>query len=201
MKIKVCGLRDISNIIDLDEVNIHFIGLNFYHKSKRFIDHRQACLLSNYKRHPKVGVFVNARIQYLLDMVKIYGLDYVQLHGDESPEYVEEAMTEVKVIKAFSIQSEEDFAKVNSYPRCNYFLFDTKTPDYGGSGRMFDWSLLAHYKGKIPFFLAGGIGIDSLTQIKDFQHPAFHGLDINSAFEKKPGLKDVKLIMKFIQEL
>ena len=201
MKIKVCGLREIRNLSELDEVQIHFVGLNFYHKSKRFIDHSQAYLLSNYKRHPKVGVFVNARIQYLFDMVKIYGLDFVQLHGNESPEYVEAAMKEVKVIKVFSIQSKEDFDKVNEYKKCNYFLFDTKTPDFGGSGKSFDWTLLQHYKGDTKFFLAGGIGIGSLEQIKQFKHPAFHGLDINSAFEKSPGLKDVELIRKFLKEL
>lgn len=201
MKIKVCGLREIKNITALDEVNIHFIGLNFYHKSKRFIDHSQACRLSNYKRHPKVGVFVNARIQYLFDMVKIYGLDYVQLHGHESPEYVEKAMEAVKVIKVFSIQSAEDFEKINLYKKCDYFLFDTKTPEFGGSGKMFDWSLLSNYKGDIKFFLAGGIGPDSFEQIKRIEHPAFHGLDINSAFEKKPGLKDIELIVKFLKQI
>lgn len=201
MKIKICGLREIKNISDLDEVKIHFIGLNFYHKSKRFIDHSQAYLLSNYKRHPKVGVFVNARIQYLFDMVKIYGLDFVQLHGNESPEYVEEVMKVVKVIKVFSIESKEDFELVYQYKNCDYFLFDTKTPEYGGSGKMFDWNLLKHYTADTKFFLAGGIGIDSLERIKELNHPAFHGLDINSAFEKQPGLKDVELIIKFLKQL
>ena len=201
MKIKVCGLREIKNLGELDDVQIHFVGLNFYHKSKRFIDHTQAYLLSNYKRHPKVGVFVNARSRYLLDMAKIYGLAYVQLHGNESVEYVEKIRKEVKVIKVFSIQSKEDFETVNQFKNCDYFLFDTKTPDYGGSGKMFDWSLLSHYKGDTPFFLAGGIGMNSLEEIKKLNHPALHGLDINSAFEVSPGLKDVELIVKFLRQI
>ena len=201
MKIKVCGLREIENINALDEVQIHMVGLNFYHKSKRFIDHSQAYLLSNYRKHPKVGVFVNARIQYLYDMVKIYGLEYVQLHGNESPEYVEAAMKAVKVIKVFSIQTKDDFDRVNQFKKCDLFLFDTKTPGFGGSGKTFDWSLLSHYKGDIKFFLAGGIGINSLEQINKLNHPALHGLDINSRFETKPGLKDVELIVKFLKQL
>jgi len=201
MKIKVCGLRDISNINALNEIEIHFIGLNFYRKSKRFIDHNQAYLLSNYKHHQKVGVFVNARKQYLLDMVKIYGLEYAQLHGDESPEYVDEIKQHVKVIKVFSIKSKEDFENIKYYEGCDYFLFDTKTPAFGGSGRKFDWSLLNNYKGKTKFFLAGGIGPKDAEAIKEINHPSFHALDINSAFEIKPGLKDVEQILKFLKNL
>ena len=201
MKIKVCGLRDISNINALNEVEIHFVGLNFYHKSKRQIDHTLACTLSNYRRYPKVGVFVNARERYLLDMVKIYGLEYVQLHGDESPEYVETIKKEVKVIKVFSIQEKKDFAKIEAYHDCYYFLFDTKTPEYGGSGMKFDWALLENYSGKTKFFLAGGIGPDDIIAIKKINHPAFHGVDINSAFEIEPGLKDIDRIITFLNNL
>ena len=201
MKIKVCGLRDISNINALNEINVHFIGLNFYHKSKRQIDHTQACRLSNYRNHPKVGVFVNARQRYLLDMVKIYGLEYVQLHGDESPEYVEMVKQQVKVIKVFSIQSKDDFSKIEAYKDCDYFLFDTKTPDYGGSGKKFNWSLLENYKGNTKFFLAGGIGPDDVDAIKEINHPSFHALDINSAFEIEPGLKDINRIITFLNNL
>ncbi len=201
MKIKVCGLRDISNINALNEIQIHFIGLNFYRKSKRYIDHNQAYLLSNYREHKKVGVFVNARKQYLLDMVKIYGLEYVQLHGNESPSYVKAIREHVKVIKVFSIQSKEDFINIELYKDCDFFLFDTKTPDYGGSGKKFDWALLDNYKGKTKFFLAGGIGPDDVQRIKLINHPSFHALDINSAFEIEPGVKDVEQIIQFLNNL
>lgn len=201
MKIKVCGLRDISNINALNKIQIHFIGLNFYRKSKRYIDHNQAYLLSNYKEHKKVGVFVNARKQYLLDMVKIYGLEYVQLHGNESPSYVKAVKEHVKVIKVFSIQTEEDFKNIELYKDCDFFLFDTKTPDYGGSGKKFDWALLNNYKGKTKFFLAGGIGPDDVARIKLINHPSFHALDINSAFEIEPGVKDIEQIIQFLNNL
>ena len=201
MKIKVCGLREISNINALNEIEIHFIGLNFYRNSKRYIDHRQACLLSNYNNHKKVGVFVNAKVQYVLDMIQIYGLEYVQLHGNEDPAYVALIKDHAKVIKVFSIQSKEDFVKIEEYQNCDYFLFDTKTPDFGGSGRKFDWTLLRHYKGNTKFFLAGGIGPEDATIIKQINHPSFHALDINSAFEIEPGLKDVNQIIQFLKNL
>jgi len=201
MKIKVCGLRDISNINELNGLQIHFIGLNFYRKSKRFIDHTKACSLSNYSNHKKVGVFVNERKQYLLDMVKIYDLDYVQLHGDETPEYVDAVKEHVKVIKVFSIKSKDDFQQIESYQGCDFFLFDTKTPDFGGSGRKFDWTLLKNYKGTTKFFLAGGIGPEDAQTIKQINHPSLHALDINSAFEIKPGVKNVEQIIQFLNNL
>ncbi len=201
IKIKVCGLREIENLNEVGNLNVHFVGLNFYHKSKRFIDHSDACKLSNYKAHLKVGVFVNAKKQYLLDMVKIYRLDYVQLHGLETPEFVEEVSAKVKVIKVFSINNKEDFQNIDHYKHCEYFLFDTKTPLYGGSGKMFDWSLLDNYHGDTDFFLAGGITMDSIEAIKQLKHPLFKGVDINSGFEIEPGLKHIGLIQQFIKLL
>ena len=201
MKIKICGLRAPENIEEISLTNVDYVGFNFYRKSKRFVDHTQAFRLSTFSKIPKVGVFVNARIQYLLDMVKIYGLDYVQLHGDETPEYVNEVQKEVRVIKVFSIATDKDFERINDYKNCEYFLFDTKSKQRGGSGVQFDWALLLNYKGDTPFFLAGGISLHDLNKIQNIKHPNLHGLDLNSKFEIEPGLKDVTLIKEFIRLL
>lgn len=201
MKVKICGLRVPENIQEVSSIKVDFIGLNFYHKSKRLIDHRQAFRLSTFNKIPKVGVFVNARLRYLLDMVKVYGLSYVQLHGDESPEYVSKASQEVKVIKVFPIESKDDFKKISEYQNCDYFLFDTKSEMKGGTGIKFDWKLLLNYTGTTPFFLAGGISMSDLKEIQNINHPKLYGLDLNSQFETEPGMKNAKLIQEFISLL
>ncbi len=201
MKIKICGLRLPDNIQEISSIQIDYIGLNFYHKSKRLVDHTQAFRLSTFNKIPKVGVFVDARLRYLLDMVKIYGLSYVQLHGDESPEYVLTVKKEVKVIKVFPIKSEEDFNNIHQYTDCDYFLFDTKSKLKGGSGLKFDWRLLNNYTGSTPFFLAGGISMNDLDAIQQINHPKFYGLDLNSKFETEPGIKNINLIQEFIKLL
>jgi phosphoribosylanthranilate isomerase len=152
----------------------------------------------------------------VLDAIDDYGLDAVQLHGDESPEMCEDLSSEVEVIKAFRIPVGE---KVNidklvaPYDTvCDYYLFDTK-PGYtsligggreevfGGTGQQFDWSILTKAKIEKPFFLSGGIGPDDAQKIKAFKHPDFYAIDINSKFEKEPGVKDMGKVLGFKQKL
>lgn len=201
IKVKVCGLNSLDNLINLKHVNIDFIGLNFYEKSTRCIDHNQAFTLRNYQDHKKVGVFVNASLQYVKDMSVIYKLDYVQLHGDESPDYVYELSERHKVIKVISVQNKEDLQLAVYYDGCEYLLFDTKCKNYGGSGQKFDWSIINYYNSNIPFFLAGGIAPPDISVIQKIDHPLFSGIDINSKFEKSPGIKDVNLVKDFVLQV
>jgi phosphoribosylanthranilate isomerase len=80
-------------------------------------------------------------------------------------------------------------------------LFDTKCDEHGGSGKSFDWSILNEYKGQTPFLLSGGISVDSIAALKEFKHPRWSGIDLNSCFEVSPGMKDVKKIKSFLNEL
>ena len=106
------------------------------------------------------------------------------------------------LIKAFSIAHPKDLAAVSAYKGlCDYYLFDTKTPQYGGSGNQFDWNLLLRYTGMTPFLLSGGINPYSVKAIREFHHPKLAGIDINSRFETAPGKKDVERIGKFLQEI
>ena len=108
----------------------------------------------------------------------------------------------LKVIKAFSIGNEFPSEEVNRYEGvCNYFLFDTKTPQHGGSGRKFNWEILSQYKGNTPFLLSGGISPEDAESIRQFNHPKFIGIDINSKFETNPALKDAELVKIFINKL
>ena len=106
------------------------------------------------------------------------------------------------IIKAFSILLPKDLLAVSAYNGlCDYYLFDTKTPQYGGSGNQFDWNLLHRYNGPTPFLLSGGINPYSVKALREFRHPYFAGIDINSRFETAPGIKDVERISNFLKEL
>ena len=123
--------------------------------------------------------------------------------SNESPEYCRSLCNNgLHLIKAFSIAHPKDLAAVSAYKGlCDYYLFDTKTPQYGGSGNQFDWNLLLRYTGMTPFLLSGGINPYSVKAIREFHHPKLAGIDINSRFETAPGKKDVERIGKFLQEI
>ncbi|MBK5720423.1 phosphoribosylanthranilate isomerase [Dysgonomonas sp. Marseille-P4677] len=203
MKIKVCGMKYPDNIKDLGTLPIHFMGMIFYQKSPRYVEN---LILPDLKILPdyikRVGVFVNSDIDFILNKVNKYNLDLIQLHGNESPEFCKGLNRMLPIIKAFSIADSSDIDKTKAYDGLQgYFLFDTKTPQYGGSGQKFDWSILETYTGNTPFFLSGGISINDIDEIKKIKHPQFYGLDLNSKFEKEPGLKDITLLQQFIKEL
>ena len=151
----------------------------------------------------KVGVFVNATIESMMEKASTYKLDYLQLHGNESPEDCHTLQKRgYSLIKAFPIATKEDFEKTREYEgRVDYFLFDTRCEGYGGSGKRFDWSILTEYKGETPFLLSGGIRPENAEAIRNFRHPRFAGIDLNSGFEIEPGLKDVDKLKNFIQQI
>lgn len=204
MKIKICGMRDKDNIMQILSLKPDFIGFIFYEKSPRFVnslhDFSEIQFDSKVK---KTGVFVNANEQEIMQKVKMYDLQAVQLHGNESPLLCEILKDNgLIVIKAIQIHSQEDFEEIDAYSSyIDYFLFDTKTKLYGGSGEKFNWSVLKEYKLETPFFLSGGIDIDDTYNIKQFNHPKLIGIDLNSKFELSPGVKDYNKLQKFIKQI
>lgn len=207
MNIKVCGINSFKQLQQLDGLNVDFAGLIFVKDSPRYVEGIIAT--SDVKNADldlkKVGVFVNPELIDVLDAIDQYKLDVVQLHGNESPEMCDDLSSEVEVIKAFSIDAstgdiDELVAPYDAV--CDYYLFDTKSGDSpGGNGRKFDWGKIAAAKIEKPFFLAGGIGPDDAALVKAFRHPDFFGVDLNSLFEKEPGVKDMGLVLKFIHGL
>ena len=194
MIVKVCGIKYQDNADALAASGVDMIGLNFYEHSPRYINSP----ISIPNGMQTVGVFVNETLSDVIEKIKEYNLDYVQCHGNESIEYCESLKPYAKVIKAVSVQ---DSINTKSIDSLDMLLFDTKTKDYGGSGRKFDWSLIDSYKGDTPFLLAGGIGPDDAEEIAKIKHPKLLGVDINSQFEIEPGLKDISKIKKFISEI
>jgi len=207
MNIKVCGITGMKQLQQLDGLDIDFAGLIFYKESPRYIGDKLS--KKDVKNADfdlkKVGVFVNPEMIDVLDAIDDYGLEVVQLHGDETPEMCEDLSSEVEVIKAFRVTDGVDIDKmVAPYDAvCDYYLFDTGglKETFGGSGQQFDWSILTKAKIEKPFFLSGGIAVEDAAKIKAFKHPDFFGVDINSRFEKEPGVKDMGLVLQFKQGL
>lgn len=199
--IKVCGMRETENIRALDALpGIDMMGFIFYPKSPRCLYELPGYLPTHARR---TGVFVNEEKETVLTVSDRFGLDYIQLHGNESPQYCRSLQASgLKLIKAFSIGRAQDFQHAAEYEgTCCYLLFDTKCEQFGGSGNQFDWSLLDGYDGQTPFLLSGGINLYSANALKAFHHPRLAGYDLNSRFERAPGEKDIERIACFLQNL
>ncbi len=198
MNLKVCGLKDPENIRHVAMLKPQFIGFIFYPKSKRFVgdDFVLPTISTEIK---KVGVFVNAEVSAIIDKIDEYKLDLIQLHGDETPTFCEAFNNFIPVIKAFGINETFDFKSLNNYKECcSYFLFDTKTSEYGGSGKSFDRAILEKYDNSVPFFLSGGIGLEEIKNLKigKLENLKIYGIDVNSRFETEPGIKDIEQLEK-----
>jgi phosphoribosylanthranilate isomerase len=196
MKIKVCGMRSPQNIHELVNLSPDMIGFIFYEGSLRNVDQN---FTPNFPEHiRKVGVFVNATVDFICEKAVGFRLDYIQLHGNESPEFCKElAERGFKLIKAFSVFERFEFSVLAHYePYCDYFLFDTRGKLPGGNGEVFNWNLLKKYEGTIPFFLSGGIDLQHIERIIDIQaeHPKLVGIDVNSRFEISPAMKDISKV-------
>lgn len=202
MLIKVCGMREDRNLEDLKAVGPDFIGLIFYPKSSRNVNRTPTpTQKGDFGPAKKVGVFVKENVNEIKQVAKDFGLEYVQLHSGESPEFCREIKTAgLKIIKVFSISESADFAQTRAFEGIvDYFLFDTATQSYGGSGKKFKWELLKAYKGETPYLLSGGIGPEDVEEAVNLHLPLLAGIDINSKFETAPGIKDIKKAQKAIE--
>ncbi|WKN41180.1 phosphoribosylanthranilate isomerase [Tunicatimonas pelagia] len=206
MKLKICGMKYAKNLREVATLQPDYLGFIFYEKSPRYM---ADCLAPEEvkaipDRIQKIGVFVNAINEYILQQAQHFGLNGVQLHGDESPVQCRELKAaNYTVIKVFRLGSVNfDFTQLASYEaHVDYFLFDTQTPNYGGSGHTFDWSQLEEYTLTTPFFLSGGIGLDNLEEALSLNHDQFIGLDVNSRFEIEPGHKDSTRLKKLVNKV
>lgn len=196
--LKICGLRDPANIAEVVSLQPDYLGFIFYNQSPRWVGEsfRMPFIPASIK---KVGVFVHEKTETILRCVALHALDYVQLHGCETPEECRVLNDQgVDVIKAFAVDADFDFKTVIQYVgTVRYFLFDTKGKHFGGNGIPFDWSLLLRYDQQVPFFLSGGLSADRIAALRSIRHSLLHALDVNSGVEISPGLKDVHRITDF----
>ena len=191
-------MRSLENIALLSDLAPDYMGFIFWQHSKRFISASTPDLHPSIK---KTGVFVDADLTYILDIAKQHQLQALQLHGSESPDFCQKMQnTGLEIIKAFAVDSAFDFSLLEAYESvCDYFLFDSKGELPGGNGKRFDWSVLKEYPLEKPFFLSGGIGPGdqgAIASIIRLNLPLY-AIDINSKFEREPGIKDIEIIKQF----
>ena len=229
--IKVCGMRDADNISEVSQLDIDLMGFIFWNGSKRCVKMipSRAGIIPDYSEERlrsarqgksftavqpegirRVGVFVDEMPQTIVTAIYNYHLQYVQLHGQESPVMIDnlkrtlipDIVPDIKVIKAISVAGKDDVARYKDYEGLvDLFLFDTRCPTVGGSGHHFDWDVLSAYDGHTPFLLSGGIGPDDAERVRQFDHPMLAGIDLNSRFETEPGRKDVERLRTFISKV
>lgn len=205
MKIKICGMKFPKNILEIGALQPDFMGFIFYPKSKRFVGDNFSS--KSLEKLPstieKVAVFVNENVNRIIEIQKQFSFDFIQLHGNETVaecEILKE--NNIKIIKVFSVDNYFNFNDVVAYETvCDYFLFDTKTPKYGGSGKTFDWELLENYTLSKPFFLSGGLSIHNIGKIKYANYPMLVGLDFNSRLEDRNTKKITEEVSELIEKI
>jgi len=200
----MCGITNLEDARFAAGALVDYLGFIFYEKSPRHIEPGEAGAIINWIEGPeKVGVFVNQPLDDVNRIAKETGLDYVQLHGDESPEYCE--LVDKPIIKVIHIEDEtveyllkhqiEQYSKV-----AEFLLFDTKIDGlWGGTGKSFDWDLLNDMDLEIPYFLSGGLNASNVKEAIETVTP--YAIDVSSSLEQKPGLKDFGKIEAFMDEL
>ncbi|CAL2075903.1 N-(5'-phosphoribosyl)anthranilate isomerase [Tenacibaculum sp. 190524A05c] len=199
-------MKYVDNIRQVAELKPDYLGFIFYERSKRNFE---GIIPEIPKGIKKTGVFVNEYLEILVSLAEEYKLEAIQLHGDESVAYIQEIkkhLPKVEIIKVFGIKDTFDFSILEAYESVvDYFLFDTKGKERGGNGVVFDWTVLKNYPSTKPFFLSGGIGLQEVPDVLAFlrrqESQYCVALDINSKFETEPGLKSIKKLKKFKNEI
>ena len=205
--IKICGITELSTARYLVQNSIDIMGFIFFQKSPRYIPPENAKYIldkmGNKRKNIKVaGVFVNEGITKVKSIVEMLSLDFIQLHGKETPEFIDK-LNDYSVIKAFQIKDDFTKQEITKYKNKNikYFLMDTFQKDKaGGTGQVFDWKKFGFLKSMSKIIISGGLNRDNIKQVIDCFNPA--GIDLNSGVEKSPGIKsqeNIKDIVKLIR--
>lgn len=201
-RVKICGLKTLEHARFASGAYADFCGFIFYPKSPRYIKPEEAGAIISWLEGPKsVGVFVNEAIDEVNNAALIAGVHFVQLSGDESPEYCQ--LIEKDIIKAFRIAPEMSQSDILSMIKpyesiVKYFLFDTHVKgQFGGTGKSFNWDVLKELKTKIPFFVAGGLSKDNVKHAIDAVNP--FGVDVSGSLETSIGEKDFEKMAEFFE--
>jgi phosphoribosylanthranilate isomerase len=195
--VKICGITSVADAEAAAAAGADAIGLNCYPRSLRYVTPARAAEIVRAlppRRPLRVGVFVNAPPAEIAALDAALGLDVIQLHGDEDPEYV--ARVGPKAMKAIRVTGPESLAALRSY-RCQAFLLDGPAGGaYGGAGRGFDWSLARAAKGVWRLVIAGGLTPHNVAEAVTAARP--YGVDVASGVESEPGVKDPALMQAFV---
>ena len=213
-QLKVCGLTKIDQIQELISMNVDFLGFIFYEKSPRFVlNHLSLKEISEINHQGKVGVFVNETVEKIVEISEKANLNFIQLHGDEDEEFIlslsQRLSKDVKIIKVFRVGETFNFQFSIFNSLVDYFLFDTDSKAFGGTGKTFDWQILNEIEIPKPYYLSGGISLENIKNLQNFVKVNMSenktltklntpfALDINSKFETEPGIKNLEKIKTF----
>ena len=201
--IKVCGMRDHQNIMQVASLSPQYLGFIFYPHTPRFVGWDFTVPKDLPATIKRVGVFVNESNDVIITKAKALVLDLIQLHGNETVMQCEELKaTGLHVVKVFSVDDNFDFDITDSFKKAvDYFLFDTKGKYYGGNAKTFNWSVLKKYKQEIAFFLSGGLSPENVVDLEEILKMNLHALDLNSGVESSPGIKDPEKIKGVVGRL
>lgn len=206
MRIKICGLTNDCDAELAAQLGAWAFGFIFYPKSRRYVEPKSVRAIldrvaqKGLRPERAVGVFVNESAQTIRDVVRDSGIDTVQLHGEESPDFARQ-FQDVKVWKAFRLQNEAQISALDTYEDCvEAFLFDAAVPgQYGGTGQLANWDLLAKVPRRKPMIVSGGLGPHNARDAWERFQP--FALDLASGVEATVGIKDhQKLKQLFGQE-
>lgn len=207
--VKVCGLTQLTQIQELISLNVDFLGFIFYEKSPRFVlNYLSLEEISQINHGEKVGVFVNETIEYIVEISQKAKLNFIQLHGDETLDFItelrEKLSQDIEIIKVIRIgnQSVEEIKNIihHQSSAINYLLFDTDSKAFGGTGKVFDWQILNELNLEKPYFLSGGVSLENFSEIGKINKKPFV-IDVNSKFEISAGVKDLEKIKKIMLKI
>lgn len=203
IKIKVCGLNDLKNAEEVAALQPDYMGFILYRGSSRYASLETAgTIIKNIPTSTqKVAVLVNEPYEDALKIAQSGFFDLLQLHGNENPDYCSKLSHQIRLIKVFSVSDILPANMPDYHEFCEMFLFDTASESYGGSGKVFDHKILSEYKSDKEFILSGGISSDDSPYIKTLKAEKLAAVDLNSRFEVRPGIKDIKLLKYFMEKL
>ena len=203
--VKICGITSEEDLKAAKELGAGFVGFVLEEKSKRYINLRRLKSLSMITREPlkSVALLVDPSDDFLERLLLSSKVDYIQLHGEESPERVEEIakITNVPLIKAIGVEKESDLLSIRKYEGCvDYILLDSKVKENGylkgGRGISFNWDIIRGFNFNKPWFLAGGLNANNV--INAMKVTGAKMLDVSTGVETKPGKKSFDKMRKFI---
>jgi phosphoribosylanthranilate isomerase len=199
IKIKICGITNLDDAMAAAEYGADALGFNFYKKSPRYIEPEKAAEII-YQLPPfvlPVGVFVNEHEKRVREIQSLTGIQVLQFHGDESPEFCERF--ESRVIKAFQVKDKESFHSLAHYKVGAFLLDSYKDGLKGGTGVTFNWHLAVVAKSFGRIILAGGLNPDNVVEAAKLVQP--YAVDVAGGVEKEKGIKDHAKLKKFIVEV
>ena len=201
--VKICGVHSAEVARRLAKLPVAALGLNRYKPSPRYVTRKRAQELARTVRlhgHLKLaGVYVNASVNQINEDVEQIGLDFVQLHGEESPGFLKSISEKARIIKAFRVGENFDASRLDEY-NCWAYLLDARVEgQYGGTGHKAPWQLISGWTADYRLILAGGLTPDNLREAVETVRP--FGVDLNSGVENEQGIKDISKIKKALRNL